>query len=89
MTIAVDIRVTGQVQGVSFRYYCAQEARRLGVTGQVANESDGSVSGHFEGDQQAVEDLVAWCRTGSPSASVEDVQATPAQVRGDSEFTTG
>jgi acylphosphatase len=54
MNTAVDVTVTGQVQGVSFRWYAVREATRLGVTGWVRNEPDGSVAGHFEGDPTAV-----------------------------------
>ena len=79
---AVHVRVTGRVQGVSFRAACAQEARRLGVTGWVANEPDGTVSGHFEGTAAEVEALVRWCRTGPPHARVADVAVTGAPVEG-------
>ena len=75
---AVRVRVTGRVQGVFFRARCADEAQRLGVHGWVANEPDGSVSGHFEGAPGAVEDLVAWCRTGPPRARVDGVDVVPA-----------
>ena len=81
---AYDVRVTGRVQGVCYRASCAEEARRLGVTGWVANEPDGSVSGHFEGD--AADDLVAWCRTGPPAARVEDVSITAAEPQGPTRF---
>ncbi len=86
MTTAVDVRVTGQVQGVSFRWYAEQEAERLGVTGWVRNEPDGSVAGHFEGDPDAVEAMIAWCREGSSWATVKDVQVTPAAATGSRSF---
>ena len=59
---AVDVTVTGRVQGVSFRWYTEQQAARLGVAGWVRNEPDGSVAGHFEGEDDAVDALVEWCR---------------------------
>jgi len=40
---AVQVRISGRVQGVSFRYWTQQEARRAGLTGWVRNEADGSV----------------------------------------------
>ena len=61
---AVQARVVGRVQGVSFRWYTEERARALGVTGWVRNEPDGSVLLHAEGDDDAVDALVAWCRTG-------------------------
>jgi acylphosphatase len=70
----VDLRITGRVQGVFFRDSCATEARRLGVTGWVSNEDDGSVHAHLEGPAQAVDELVAWCHDGPPRARVDDVR---------------
>lgn len=77
---AVEVRVSGQVQGVGFRWYCEQEALRLGVRGWVRNEPDGTVRGHFEGDPDAVDALVTWCRAGPPSARVDDVRSDPADA---------
>lgn len=71
---AVDVTVTGMVQGVFFRARCADEAARLGVRGWVRNEYDGSVRAHFEGREDAVRALVAWCHRGSPRALVERVE---------------
>ena len=71
-TKAVSVRVTGRVQGVSFRWYAAQEAERAGVRGWVRNEPDGSVAGHFEGSADAVDALVAWCHRGPSAASVSE-----------------
>ena len=73
MSAAVDVVVSGRVQGVAFRAYAQQEAARLGVTGWVRNEPDGSVAGHFEGEPAAVEALVDWCRAGPRMARVQRV----------------
>ena len=86
MTRAVAVRVTGQVQGVSFRAYAAREAVRLGLAGWVRNEPDHSVAGHFEGPGAAVEEMLAWCRRGSPAARVADVQVTEVTPTGATSF---
>lgn len=70
---SVRLRVTGRVQGVSFRWATEQEARRLGVDGWVRNEPDGSVAAYAEGPAEAVDALVAWAHEGPPSARVEAV----------------
>jgi acylphosphatase len=71
---AVDVRITGMVQGVSFRAYARQQAQGLGVTGWIRNEPDGSVAGHFEGPDEAVDALVTWCRQGPAYAEVDGVE---------------
>lgn len=89
MSKAVDVRITGFVQGVSFRYYARAEATSLGVTGWVRNERDGSVVGHFEGPDDAVDELVAWCRQGPAYAGVEGVEVAAAEVTGAASFVIG
>ncbi|MEO5853603.1 MAG: acylphosphatase [Nocardioides sp.] len=82
MTCAVDVTVTGRVQGVAFRYHAQEQARRLGVTGWVRNEPDGSVVAHLEGEEEAVGSLVAWCREGPPYARVSGVDVRPSEPTG-------
>ncbi len=82
---AVEVRITGRVQGVFYRARCAEQAMRFGVSGWVSNEPDGSVSGYFEGSPDAVAALIGWCRSGPPRAVVDDVQVvatTPHGARG-------
>ena len=55
---AVQARVTGQVQGVAFRWHTQERAQQLGVVGWVRNEVDGSVLVHAEGEDDAVDALV-------------------------------
>ena len=83
---SVEVVVTGRVQGVFYRDSLRTEADRAGVHGWVRNEDDGSVRARLEGPADAVEQLVAWCRTGPPRARVEDVRSTPAEVSGETEF---
>ncbi len=86
MTKAVSVKVTGRVQGVSFRWYAFREARRLDVHGWVRNEPDGSVLAHVEGDEAAVDAMVEWCRHGPSYASVRDVAVTEARSSGTDVF---
>jgi acylphosphatase len=86
MTRAVEVEVSGQVQGVSFRAYAAREAVRLELVGWVRNTQDGTVLGHFEGDEGAVEEMLAWCRHGSPSADVRRVEVSDVEPTGDASF---
>ena len=83
---AIQARVTGQVQGVAFRWHAQERAQQLGVVGWVRNEVDGSVLVHAEGEDDAVDALVEWCRHGPPSARVRDLAVREAAVTGASSF---
>ena len=73
----------GRVQGVFFRDTCRQEAVRHGVTGNVRNEPDGTVTAEFEGTRSAVDAMVAWSRHGPQHAVVDrlDVEELAPQGR--------
>ena len=85
---AVQARVSGRVQGVSFRWHTQERARELGVAGWVRNEPDGSVLLHAEGEDDAVDALVEWCRTGPSMARVTDVAVREAAASGATSFET-
>ena len=69
-----QIRVTGRVQGVGYRYALRDEAVRRGVTGWVRNCADGSVQALLQGDESSLERLVAWARRGPRAARVAEVR---------------
>ena len=78
--------VTGQVQGVAFRWSTQREADHLGVRGWVRNLEDGRVEAQLEGDPDAVEALVAWLRRGPTAARVEDLRLSDVEPTGAPEF---
>ena len=82
----VRLLVAGRVQGVFFRATCAQQARRLGLRGWVRNRPDGRVEGAFEGEDEAVDRIVDWCRRGPELARVEEVEVVTEEPRGDQRF---
>jgi acylphosphatase len=78
--------VRGNVQGVFFRDSCRREARSRGVAGWVTNRPDGAVEAVFEGEPEAVDALVDWCRHGPRGADVESVDETREDPEGVSGF---
>jgi acylphosphatase len=76
----VRVRISGRVQGVFFRTSCARVAEDLGIAGWVRNLPGGDLEAVFQGADQAVEDMLAWCLEGPPHARVErvDVKDEPA-----------
>ena len=65
--------IHGRVQGVFFRAYTADEANALEVKGWVRNLPNGNVEAVFEGEEKAVQNMIAWCRQGPPRAHVTRV----------------
>lgn len=74
MTKRVRVNIYGRVQGVFFRFNTKKVADRLNVNGWVRNNSDGSVEAVFEGEKEAVDKVVEWCKKGTIASKVEDVK---------------
>src|SRR5438552_6761846 len=71
--------VIGRVQGVGFRLYVLNEARRLGLGGFVRNRPDGSVYVLAHGERPGLERLLSALRRGPAGAWVERVDTEWAQ----------
>lgn len=67
----LEARVSGRVQGVAFRWHTREQARRLGLTGWVRNQPDGSVRLVAEGDRESLERLAEWVAHGPDHARVD------------------
>ncbi|MEJ5961381.1 acylphosphatase [Pedobacter immunditicola] len=77
----IDIKVTGKVQGVSFRAVTKMVADQMGVRGIIRNESDGSVFIEAEGDEVSLDVFLEWCHDGPDRAVVELVTVNPGTVK--------
>ena len=78
--------VSGRVQGVFFRDSVLRLAERHDVAGSVRNTWDGTVEAVLEGEPDAVERLVEFCREGPPGARVEQVDVRTEPPEGLSGF---
>lgn len=74
-TRRLEIVVSGRVQGVWFRASTRNEAHRLGLRGWVRNLPDGRVEAVFEGEEQALAQMLDWSRVGPPGGRVDRVEA--------------
>lgn len=81
-------QVYGRVQGVGFRWFVQEHATRLGLTGYVRNLQDGSVEVVVEGEQSALEELLAFVlQVGPPGARVVEISVHWGEATGEfSEF---
>jgi len=78
--------VSGRVQGVFFRDSVRRRAEAAGVAGWVRNTREGTVEAVFEGDPQAVDELVEFCRHGPSGAEVASVDVVGEEPEGLSRF---
>ena len=79
----------GRVQGVFFRDTTRRRAEARGVAGWAANRLDGTVEAVFEGPQEAVEALVAFCHDGPEGAEVARVEVREEEPEGLRGFSVG
>lgn len=75
--------IQGYVQGVFFRDTTRRRAQSRGVTGWVRNLSDGRVEAVFEGDEQAVQQMVKFAHEGPPRARVTNVDVEYGEYAGE------
>jgi acylphosphatase len=85
----VQVTISGQVQGVDYRFWTEMEAAARGVRGWVRNRSNGDVEALFAGELGAVEALCAVCWRGPAHARVDNVEVTQASAEALAEFGGG
>ena len=70
---AVRAVVSGRVQGVGYRAWFDDDARKRGLAGWVRNRRDGTVEAVFSGEEAAVEAMIAAAWKGPLGGHVADV----------------
>ena len=79
----VHVIVEGRVQGVFFRAYTSDAAKKLGLTGWVRNRPEGTVEAVIEGDAGSVDTMLHWFYQGSPGSKVTKVRVSEEPPVGD------
>jgi len=74
--VAAEIFISGDVQGVGYRFFTQRAAAELGLSGWARNLYDGRVQVEVEGPRAHVEELLVRLRVGPRLASVTDVAVT-------------
>jgi len=72
--IRKHIRFYGRVQGVNFRYTSSNIARKLGLTGWVRNEDDGSVEMEAQGTSELINQLIDEMKNVSPYIVIDNIE---------------
>lgn len=80
---SVHAFVSGRVQRVYYRASLHREAVRLGLVGFVRNLPDGRVEYFARGPAEAVDELLAWSRSGPPMAEVSGLERTDDSIEGE------
>ncbi|MFI5255923.1 MAG: acylphosphatase [Gemmatimonadales bacterium] len=70
----LHMQIHGRVQGVGFRWFAREEARRLGLSGLVKNLPGGHVEVEAGGEQLSIERFRRALEVGPPGAHVERVE---------------
>ncbi|KAK6942770.1 Acylphosphatase-like domain [Dillenia turbinata] len=74
----VKLVIKGRVQGVCYRDWTVENARKLGLKGWVRNKRDGSVEALFSGNSDYVQEMEQQCRRGPPAAMVTGLDVFPS-----------
>ena len=74
MKKAIKAIISGQVQGVGYRYFASREASLLGITGYVRNLYDGSVEVYAEGEDTSIDRFGKILEEGPRFGNVNDIK---------------
>jgi len=80
--IAVHGIVSGEVQGVGFRFFVSKTAAALAVNGWVRNHSNGDVEFEAEADADAMDAFLSAVRRGNAWSRVTEVKTRPIDPKG-------
>lgn len=83
---AVRLILHGKVQGVFYRDWTVSTARDFGLTGWVRNQHDDAVEAWLEGEEAAIDRMIAAMQDGPPRARVEKIEREDVEPAGFTSF---
>ena len=72
----INIKISGRVQGIGFRFSAYEKFVELGLLGRAENTQDRGVFIDVEGPDLGLEQLIDWCRQGPSGAKVDKVEVS-------------
>ncbi len=79
----VEFIISGNVQGVGFRYFVYTKASALGLDGYAKNLSGGNVEAVAEGPAEKVNTLLEYLKQGNSYSTVEKVKVNRSNPKYD------
>jgi acylphosphatase len=76
-----NLKIYGKVQGIFYRMAALERAHELNLVGWVRNLEDGTVEIEVQGEKNAIERFIEWCKKGPKGAHVESVEEKTKDVK--------
>lgn len=70
----LQIKITGKVQGIGFRFSAYEQFVELGLQGRAENGPERNVIIEVEGPEERVLQFIDWCHKGPSGARAEQVE---------------
>jgi len=83
MPTKASITVKGEVQRAGYRYQVQDIARRIGITGLVRNQPDGTVQIIAEGEEDKIKDFIRKIKIKEPPIKVEQIETQYTKPTGE------
>lgn len=80
--MAIEALVQGRVQGVGFRHFATDKAKKLNLVGFVKNRADGNVLFYGEGEWENLKKMEEYLKEGPPLALVTNVKTNWGEAQG-------
>jgi len=82
-TVRAHVFIEGRVQGVFYRVWTREQARKLDLVGWIRNLEDGRVEAVFEGSRNKVEEMIKKCREGPRLAGTKHIDVSWEKATGE------
>jgi acylphosphatase len=83
------VYISGAIQGVFFRKFIKEKADELNIRGFIRNLEDGRVEVILEGRDERVNEMVEYCKKGSPHSEVKKIETFELKHQGFKGFKIG